>query len=375
VNLAIVGCGFVADYYLATLSAYPELKLLGLTDKIPERAELLSRRYGVPTYPALAEVLKDSMVELVLNLTNPASHYEVSKAALLAGRHVYSEKPLAMEIARATELVELAEARNLSIASAPCSVLGETAQTMWKALRAQTVGKVRLVYAEMDDGMVPRMQYRKWQSISGMPWPYKDEFEVGCTLEHAGYCLSWLAAWFGPAASVTSFASVQISDKLPEESLEIDSPDFSVACILFASGVVARLTCSIIAPHDHTLKIIGDDGVLYTHDSWDYRSPVYSRRTMTIRRKTFLNPLRRLHRLPSAPRQTAKTQGAQRMDFARGPAELAAARLENRPSRLSPRFSLHVNEMALAIHWARERGAVYQMTTTFDPVVPMQWAT
>ena len=213
-NLAMVGCGFVADYYLATLPLHPELKVIGVVDRLVERAELLSGLYGVPRYPALPDVLEDDRVELILNLTNPRSHFEVSRSALLAGKHVYSEKPLAMAMSQATELVELAESRGLSIASAPCSLLGETAQTLWKVLRDRSLGTVRLVYAEMDDGMIPCMPYRKWKSVSGLPWPYKDEFEVGCTMEHAGYCLSWLAAWFGPAVTVTSFASVQFPGKL-----------------------------------------------------------------------------------------------------------------------------------------------------------------
>jgi predicted dehydrogenase len=373
-NLAMVGCGFVADYYLATLPLHPELKVIGVVDRLVERAELLSGLYGVPRYPALPDVLEDDRVELILNLTNPRSHFEVSRSALLAGKHVYSEKPLAMAMSQATELVELAESRGLSIASAPCSLLGETAQTLWKVLRDRSLGTVRLVYAEMDDGMIPCMPYRKWKSVSGLPWPYKDEFEVGCTMEHAGYCLSWLAAWFGPAVTVTSFASVQFPGKLSGETLDMNSPDFSVACIQFSSGVVARLTCSILAPHDHSLKIVCDNGVLCTNDSWNYRSPVYSRRMISIRRKTFLNPLRKTHRLPSAPYKAPKTRGSQSMDFARGPAELAAAVQENRPCRLSPRFSLHVNELALAIHSAREQGSTYRMTTTFDSVEPMPWS-
>jgi predicted dehydrogenase len=128
---------------------------------------------------------------------------------------VYSEKPLAMDLDQAKELVGLAESNGLLIVSAPCNLLGETAQTMWKVLRDQSLGTVRVVYAELEDGMVPRMPYRKWKSVSGLPWPYKDEFEVGCTLEHAGYYLSWLAAWFGPATTVTSFASIRLPDKVP----------------------------------------------------------------------------------------------------------------------------------------------------------------
>lgn len=367
-NIAIVGCGFVADYYLSTLRAHPELRTLGLYDRAAERTDLLSHAYGIPGYKSFSDLLRDERVELVLNLTNPRSHYEISRAALLAGKHVYSEKPLAMDLRQARELVELAESRNLLIVSAPCSLLGETAQALGAALSEGAVGKVRVVYAEMDDGMVPRMAYRKWKSVSGIPWPYKDEFEVGCTLEHAGYYLSWLAAWFGPAVSVTSFSSIQAPDKVSDEVLDQDSPDFSVACIQFASGVVVRLTCSILAPHDHTLKIVGDEGVLYTKDCWNYRSPVYTRSITTIRRKTFLSPWRRKRSLPTLPYKVPQTKGAQQMDFARGPAEMAAAIRENRPCALSPRFCLHVNEIALAIHWSRKQGASYRMTTTFESV-------
>ena len=206
-NFAIVGCGFVADYYLTTLAAYPQLKLIGVTDRDPDRATRFADFHGVPRIGSLDEVLSDDRVQLVLNLTNPRSHYEVSKACLEAGKHVYSEKPLAMKLPEARSLVELAESRDLQLSSAPCSLLGETAQTLWKALRERQVGTVRLVYAEMDDGMVFRMAYRKWKSASGTPWPAKDEFEVGCTFEHAGYYLTWFPAFFGPALKVTAFSA------------------------------------------------------------------------------------------------------------------------------------------------------------------------
>ncbi|GAB6139446.1 Gfo/Idh/MocA family oxidoreductase [Methylosoma difficile] len=373
-NIAIVGCGFVADYYLATIPLHPQLNLVGVFDSDSQRNQKFSNYHSIMSYQSLEDLLADKTVEMVLNLTNPRSHYDVSKAALEAGKHVYSEKPLAMQLDQAAELVELAEKNALLIASAPCSLLGETAQTLWKAIRDQAVGKVRVVYAEMDDGLVHLMPYKKWLSTSGTPWPYKDEFEIGCTLEHAGYYLAWLVAFFGPALTVTSFASIQIADKLVDEPLNMDSPDFSVACVQFASGIVARLTCSLIAPHDHSIKIVGDKGVLYVDDCWKYKSPVYSRKMLTIRRKTFLSPFRTRYPLLDSRRAKAKTKGAQNMDFARGPAELADAILEVRPCRLSSSYSLHVTELVLAIHYAREQGAMYKMTTTFDSIEPMAWA-
>lgn len=372
-KIGIVGAGFVCDYYLSTMPMHPELRVTGITDRLPERSEQVGRHYGIARYDDLHSMLRDADVEMVLNLTNPRDHFAVSAAALAAGKHVYSEKPLAMNFNDAQRLYEQARQARLLLVGAPCSMLGETAQTMWRALRERAVGRVRLVYAEMDDGLVHRMPYRLWKSTNGLPWPYRDEFEVGCTLEHAGYCLAWLAMWFGPAQSVHTFASTQIDDKLPdgEAPLNLDSPDFSVACIRFDHGVVARLTCSIVAPHDHSLRIFGDEGVLSTNEVWNNRAPVRSRRFVRIRRRQFLNPWPTTHRLPPPPH--GKPAGHP-MDFSRGPAEMAASLREQRACRLSPEFSLHVNEMALAIHGARTNGATVQMTTRFDPMEPMPWA-
>ena len=370
-NIAIVGCGFVADYYLSTLPAYPELKLIGVTDRDPDRAMRFAAFHGVSRFGSLDDVLNDSRVQLVLNLTNPRSHYEVTRASLEAGKHVYSEKPLAMQLDEAKALVELAESKGLQLSSAPCSLLGETAQTLWKALRERQVGTVRLVYAEMDDGMVFRMPYGKWKSASGVPWPATDEFEVGCTFEHAGYYLTWLPAFFGPAQTVTAFSACLVPDKQTDEPLRAQAPDFSVACIRFASGVVARLTCSIIAPHDHSLRIVGDEGILSTHDCWYYRSPVRIQRFFTIRRKTFMSPWKTRYPLVGEKKRRYRYRGSQQMDFARGVAELAASIREDRPSRLSKRYSLHTNELVIAIHQARDTGVPYKTTTTFDPIEPL----
>ncbi|EKQ70213.1 putative dehydrogenase [Leptolyngbyaceae cyanobacterium JSC-12] len=374
-RIAIVGCGFVADYYVKTLPGHPQLELVGVMDRIQERADKFSAYHSVPAYKSFDELLKDDRVDIVLNLTNPRSHYEVSKACLLAGKHVYSEKPLAMDFFEAEELVKLAEARGLQISSAPCSLLGETAQTLWKALRENQVGKVRVVYAEMDDGLVHKMPYKQWVSESGTPWPYKDEFEVGCTLEHAGYYVAWLVAFFGPATSVTAFSSCLIPDKETDVPLDVNAPDFSVACIQFASGVVARLTCGIIAPHDHTLRIVGDDGMLCTHDSWYYKSPVFIKRMMRIRRKTFMSPFGKKYPLVKSNYPSKfKYKGSQQMDFSRGVAEMAQAIAENRSCRLSAQYSLHVNEIVLAIQNALEHSCTYKVKSTFDPIEPMPWA-
>jgi predicted dehydrogenase len=372
-RIAIVGCGFVADYYMSTLQDYPQLTITGVMDRNPDRATHFAQHHNLYCYPTLAALLEDASVALVLNLTNPRNHFEVSQVCLEAGKHVYSEKPLAMTLDKAQALVNLAQAKGLYLSCAPCNLLSETAQTIWRALRENVVGSVRVIYAEMDDGLLHKMPYRQWKSSSGTPWPAKDEFEVGCTLEHAGYYITWLAAFFGPITSLTAFASCQVPDKQTDECLEPNyTPDFSVACLQFASGVVARLTCSIVAPHNHALTIVGDKGILYTHDCWFYNAPVYVRRSLTLRRKTFWNPIPYKYPLVRSSQQKRKTKKGQQMDYARGVAELVDAIEHQRPCRLGADFSLHVNEVALAIQNATS-GVSYQTKTTFAAVKPMAW--
>src|SRR6185503_20525595 len=99
-----------------------------------------------------------------------------------------------------------------------------------------------------------------------------DKFEVACTYEHTRYVLTWSAAFFGPELQVTSFASCQ----LPEKGIAVGSmpPDFTSGCIAYPGGVVARVTCSVVAPADKSMTIIGDDGITVTANVRNDVSPV-----------------------------------------------------------------------------------------------------
>ena len=380
-QIAIIGCGFVADLYMATLPNYPDITVKGVFDRDKERQSRFAKHYSLSQYNSLEEILNDD-ISIVINLTNPKNHYEISKASLSAGKHVYSEKPLAIKMDDAQELVDLAKAKGLYLSAAPCSVLGECAQTMWQQLRQESIGKVRLVYAELDDGLVHRMRYRHWLSESGTPWPYKDEFEVGCTLEHAGYYVSWLVAFFGPVKKLTPYAACLIEDKETDVPLDNNAPDFSVVCLYFESGVVARLTCSIVAPHDHSLRIFGDDGILSTKECWDYGSPVMiKRRTkLALWAEKYPTASKLLglgyKKCPQAKKTDYKHRykGTSKMDFARGVAEISDAIQNDRVCRLSADFSLHVNEIVLAIERPTTNGCPHEMQTRFDPMEPMSWA-
>ena len=248
-------------------------------------------------------------------------------------------------------------------------MLGQAAQTLWLALRQHEIGGVRLVYAELDDDFVPQAPYKKWMSESGAPWPYRDEFQVGCTLEHAGYYLSWLLAMFGTVEKVVAGSANCLESRRSE--CAHSAPDFSCAILFFKSGVVARLTCSILAPHDHRIRIIGDTGVLEVDQAWDNDAVVRVRRRYVIRRKLINSPFTRRVRIKRATHPKLKRWGAAAMNFALGPAEMLAAVRVSRPSRMSSSFSLHLNEVTLAIQNAN---GVQVMQTVCPPMEPMPWA-
>src|SRR5262249_53681963 len=124
-NIAVIGCGFIAASYVRTLDNYPDLRLVGAYDRNESNLRAFCQRWPTRKYASLADLLADPSVEIVLNLTNPRSHYEITRQCIEAKKHVYSEKPLAMEFEKARELVDLAERAGVYLACAPCSMLSE----------------------------------------------------------------------------------------------------------------------------------------------------------------------------------------------------------------------------------------------------------
>lgn len=378
-GLAIIGTGFIADSYRVCLDLHrPHLRLIGVWDHDRARRESFAATFGERAFESLDEALASAEVDIVLNLTDPHAHFDVSQRVIAAGKHLYTEKPLAMTGAQARELRDLARDKGVRVASAPCTVLGEAAQTLWREVRRGTVGAVRLVYAELDDGMIHRLDKTTWVNRSGKPWPAQGEFSVGCTYEHAGYVLTTLCAMFGPVAQVTSFAALCCPDKGVEPIHGGFAPDFSVGCLVFESGVVARLTNSVVAPYDHRLRIIGDGGVLALSEPWSYACPVrhvppsqgrldrYLERTFGWRPGRAVPPARHCP-LP-------RGRGKPTQDFMRGPRELADAILENRPARLDGDFAVHITEVTEMLQYPERFPQPALVQSRFAPIAPMPWA-
>jgi predicted dehydrogenase len=380
IGVAMIGCGYIADSYRTCLPLHAKtLRLTGVFDRDPARLQAYATCWGDRAYASIKELLADPATAIVINATDPENHAAVTRAALETGKHVYSEKPLAMSRGESVELRDLAAARGLRLAAAPCNILGESAQTLWAAVRGKKIGAPRLVYAELDDGMIHMADYRNWLSRSGRAWPARGEFEVGCTYEHAGYVLTTLCAIFGPVRRVTAFSALVVPEKKTEPPLPHPAPDFSVGMLEFDAGVFARVTNSIVAPYDHRLRVIGEGGCLEIEEPWDYASPVKIRPVSQGRISRFLE--RRFGGVGMAktlpmvrPPALRKKRGGPTMDFARGVAELAAAISENRACRLDADFAVHIAEVTEMLQYPERFARPAPVESHFAPIAPMDWA-
>ncbi len=371
-SVILIGCGFVADLYMRSFATFPEISVLGAFDRCSERMAKFCGHWSLASFETIEAAFSTARKKtLFLNLTNPAQHYAVNHAILDAGFSCWSEKPLAMTMPEAYALHSLAEKRKVLLASAPCSALSETAQTLGHVLRHNLAGIPRLIYAELDDGFVPHAPVEKWYSESGAPWPYDDEFKTGCTLEHAGYYLSWLITFFGAVDTVSAASAITLPDK---RGVSSDVPDFSTAILFFKNGLIARLTCSIVASHNHKIRIFTDEGVLEIDRAWDNSAPLSFRRRFVLRRRLIESPFRKRLRLSGPTHPKVQRKGAATMNFALGPTELLEALHENRPSRFNADFALHLNEVTLAIQMSGRGSGAQKMETSCLPMEPMPWA-
>lgn len=140
-NIGLIGCGNIAETYFRAQDYFNNIKFVACADKFPEVSKKCADQYNIKSL-TVDEIIHDTNVDIILNLTIPQAHFEISKLALQAGKHVYSEKPMSIKYDEANELVNLAKDNNLYIGNAPDTFLGGGGQVARKFVDDGDIGKV-----------------------------------------------------------------------------------------------------------------------------------------------------------------------------------------------------------------------------------------
>ena len=253
-NVVIVGCGNISTAYGKTLQAHSaEVRIAGCHDVDPARAQLFARDHGGRAYPSLEAALADPAIDAIVNLTIHAAHVPVITAALQAGKHVLTEKPLALDPAHAWALVALAKSRNLVLASAPTVALGEAQQTAIRAVRNGTLGPVKIVYGEMNWGR-PEVWHPN-------PAPF---YAVGAVFDVGVYPLMIATAALGNITRVQAFDAAPMPERVAKDGTPFRAarPEWTCALLHFASGPLMRLTTAF---YNHSKQPVSSSTATRAH--------------------------------------------------------------------------------------------------------------
>lgn len=352
-RVAIIGCGNISTGYAETLAPHKEIELAGAADIDPKRAMEFCEKFGGKAYPSLEAVLADPSIDGIVNLTIHHAHAEVIRKCLEAGKHVHTEKPIALTYAEARDLVALAKARGLVLTSSPITFLGEAPQTAFHHIRKGNLGELRLVYAEVNHGRI--------ESWHPNPVPF---YQVGVVFDVAIYPITMLTAILGPVRSVSAFGRVLKKERKTQAGavFELETPDYVCANLEFASGAVGRLTADFFVSGQNSnqksaIEFHGDNGSLVLGHWAQFDAKVEASEFGKA-----LSPVK----LMGKPYKGC--------EWARGIVELADAVRENRRPRATGEHAAHVIEVICAIHDSIREHRAVAVESEFPLPEPMDWA-
>lgn len=274
VKVGVVGCGNISGIYFENLTQlFANTEVFACADILRERAEEAAEKYGIPHVWSTEELLACGEIQIVVNLTTPAGHFEVCRQALLSGKHVYVEKPLSLSLEHGNELVQLAREKNLMIGCAPDTFLGAGLQTCRKLIDDGFIGEPVAASAFMvchgHESWHPDPEF--YYQVGGGPM-----FDMG------PYYLTALVSLLGPAATVcgmtkTSFPQRTItSSQKFGQTIDVKVPTHVAGTLQFASGAVATVITSFDV-WDSTLpriEIYGSRGTLIVPDPNTFGGPI-----------------------------------------------------------------------------------------------------
>jgi predicted dehydrogenase len=269
-RVGFVGVGDISGIYLKNFHGMfaNDIEVVGVCDLLREKAARAAAKYHIPKiYRDMHELFADPQVDIVLNLTRPAEHYDVTKAALEAGKPVYTEKPLAATFAQGKELLELAQARGLMLCGAPDTFLGAGVQGCRRLLEADVIGK--------PVGAAAHMICHGHETWHPDPEFYYQAPGGGPMLDMGPYYVTALTQFFGPVQSVVGMARATYpkrwitSQPLSGTEIDVTVPTYQAALLRFRSGAIATLVTTFDVysmPGVNHIELYGERGNMIVPD-------------------------------------------------------------------------------------------------------------
>jgi predicted dehydrogenase len=241
-GVGVVGCGNISEVYFVNAKLFRDIRFVACADIDAEAASRQADRHGAVAC-GVADLMKRDDVDIVLNLTIPEAHAEVSLAALESGKHVYSEKPLAMAVADGARILAVGKARELRIGAAPDTILGAGYQLARRAIDAGRIGRpLSAVGAVLSHGM------EHWHPNPGFFF----RKGAGPVLDMGPYYVSALVSLLGPVSAVQAVAQIGFAERtvstpgsgLLGQTIRVETPTSVQALLEFTSGAQATFVAS-----------------------------------------------------------------------------------------------------------------------------------
>jgi predicted dehydrogenase len=346
-GIGVIGCGNISKAYMTAMKRFENIELRAVADMRQSAAEQRGAEFGVPAM-RVDQLLKRDDVEIVVNLTVPLAHTDVSLAVLNAGKHVHSEKPLGVNVAEARKVMDLAAQKGLRVGCAPDTFLGGGHQTARKLIDDGAIGTPVAGSAFF---MCPG--HERWHPAPGFYYLRGG----GPMLDMGPYYITDLIQLLGPIASVMGSTATPRKERLVTSEpmngtlIPVEVPTHVAGTLEFVSGAVVSIAMSFDVPkHRHTpIEIYGTQGSLLVPDPNRFGGEVMLAKLGGD--------------FEAVPHSHGNTEGEFRSI---GVADMAAAIQANRPHRASGALALHALEAMEAFQTSADEGRRVKLETTVE---------
>ena len=362
-KIGLIGCGHIAETYFRAEKYFNNIKIIKCADINEKASKRCALNFGIKSV-TVNELFKDKEIEIILNLTIPKAHYQISKKALINGKHVYSEKPLAINLNDGRKLLKISKKKKLYLGNAPDTFLGGGIQKSKELVEKNIIGNVKLGNAVF--------AFPGIQSYHPNPEPWFTKKEGGPVIDMGPYYITALVNLLGPAKKVTGtiiqgqkYRTIGIGPKKGKK-FKVECPTTYLSTITFKNNSVIRLTLSfdVIAHQRNHIELYGEKGSMIVPDPNMFGGSVLTCNKLGDNWKEFKTskmPLGRINIRTQSSRANETPTNANYRGV--GLSEMAYS-IENKRKHLcNGEISLHVLDIITSIMKAARSGKIQYINT------------